>query len=139
MENKKPAVKAKTARRGRPVGSKNKKTPFDNAPKVRNVFKSFTEEVASWETEQREEKVDFQDLCQKLQDALAKSYVEIDSLKKDIADINKKINKANIWLNLKQQRINECEDLITQAIQCGDLDIEYRMELLTDDDEDSSV
>lgn len=136
MEEKKPAVTAKTARRGRPAGSKNKKAALDRKPKA---SKSFTEEVASWEAEPREEKVDYKELCQKLQDALAKSYVEVEDLQKEIKELNKKINKANIWLNLKQMRINECEELLTHAVECGDLDIGYKIELLTDDDEDASV
>lgn len=132
MENKKPAVKAKTARRGRPVGSKNKKTPFDSAPKVRNTAKSFTEEVAAWEAEPREEKVDYKDLCQRLQDALAKSYVEIDGLKKEIEELN-------IWLQLKQKTTDECEKLLVKSIKTRYLDFKRSMDQLAKDDEDFAI
>ena len=98
------AVVAKTARRGRPKGSKNKP-------------KALEKQIFHWEAEPRQPKVDWQALAQKLQNALAKAYV-------DAEKSDKKIEKANMWLNIKQNRINELEDLLAQAVLAGDIDLE---------------
>ena len=94
----------KKRRRGRPVGSKNKP-------------KALEKEIAHWEAEPRTPPVDFKELAQKLQNALAKSYVDVDELKK-------KVEKANMWLNIKQERINQLEDLLAQAVLAGDINFE---------------
>lgn len=56
---------------GRPKGSTNKK-PVGN----------FEKQLAEWD--KKENKVDFKDLCQKLQNALAKSYVDIEVLEQTV-------------------------------------------------------
>jgi hypothetical protein len=61
-------------KRGRPVGSKNKP-------------KALEKKIAHWEAEPRTPPVDFKGLAQKLQNALAKSYVDIDELKMQVANI----------------------------------------------------
>ena len=99
-------------KRGRPAGVKNKSKPLEK-------------QIAHWKAEPRTPVVDFKELAQKLQNALAKSYVDIDELKK-------KVEKANMWLNIKQTRINDLEDLLTQAVMAGDIDLE-------DEDEDTSI
>lgn len=101
---KKPAVKAKAVRRGRPLGSKNKP-------------KALEKEIAHWKAEPRQPAVDFKELCQKLQNALAKSYA-------DYQDLEKKLEMANIWLRIKQSRINASEHLLAQAVMSGDLELD---------------
>jgi len=61
-------------KRGRPPGSLNKRTQA--------VVDSFSETLAEWD--RMENEVDFKDLCQKLQEALAKSYVEAEELEKQV-------------------------------------------------------
>ena len=63
---------AKKGKRGRPPGSLNKRT--------QDVVDSFTKTLAEWD--RKEQEVDFKDLCQKLQEALAKSYCENEELEK---------------------------------------------------------
>lgn len=90
------AAKRKLPKRGRPKGSKNKpkvikmlevqvkegrKRAKANQPK-QNVD-SFSETLKEWD--RMENEVDFKDLCQKLQEALAKSYVEAEELERMIA------------------------------------------------------
>ena len=55
-------------KRGRPAGVKNKP-------------KALEKQIAHWDAEPRTPPVDFKELAQKLQNALAKSYVEIDLLR----------------------------------------------------------
>ena len=102
---KKPAVKAKSKRRGRPLGSKNKP-------------KGLEKQTANWEAEPRQPAVDFKKLAERLQHALAKSYVEAQ-------DLEKKLEMANIWLKIKQTRIDDCERLLAQAVQAGDIELDY--------------
>jgi ppGpp synthetase/RelA/SpoT-type nucleotidyltranferase len=60
-------------KRGRPVGSKTKKV-------IKRVnIKSFSDTLKEWD--EKENKVDFKELCQKLQNALSLAYVELDALK----------------------------------------------------------
>lgn len=62
---------------GRPKGSK-------NTPRKTNPAVSLEKQLEKWDQEQA--KVDFQELCQKLQNALAKSYVECDLLEATVAE-----------------------------------------------------
>ena len=55
-------------KRGRPAG-------------VTNKPKALEKQIAHWDAEPRTPPVDFKELAQKLQNALAKSYVEIDLLR----------------------------------------------------------
>ena len=71
------AAKAKLPKRGRPVGSKNKRKKLKVTP-----ISEFQKTLNEWD--EAEKKVDFKDLCQKLQEALAKSYVEAEELDKAI-------------------------------------------------------
>jgi hypothetical protein len=63
---------------GRPRGSKN------TARKVKPAAVSLEAQVKKWDEEQA--KVDFKDLCQKLQNALAKAYVECDLLEATVSE-----------------------------------------------------
>lgn len=62
---------------GRPKGSK-------NTPRKTNPAVSFEKQLEKWAEE--ENKVDFQELCEKLQNALAKSYVECDLLEATVSE-----------------------------------------------------
>ena len=75
-----------TNKRGRPVGSKNKKpTPaqmFKAASiiaKSSNPVSEFQKTLNEWD--RMEEEVNLKDLCQKLQNALSLAYVELDALR----------------------------------------------------------
>lgn len=70
-------AKAKLPKRGRPVGSKNKPKKLKVTP-----ISEFQKTLNQWDEAER--KVDFKDLCQKLQEALAKSYVEAEELERNI-------------------------------------------------------
>jgi len=63
---------------GRPKGSKNV------ARKVKPAAVSLEAQVKKWDEEQA--KVDFKELCQKLQNALAKAYVECDLLEATVSE-----------------------------------------------------
>ena len=94
--DKKPSVKAKSKRRGRPLGSKNKP-------------KALEKEIAHWKAEPRTPAVDFKALAQKLQNELAKSYVEVQELEKEL-------ESARLLLKLKELRIDTCEKMIVKAV-----------------------
>ena len=93
---KKPSVKAKSTRRGRPLGSKNKP-------------KGLEKQTAHWEAEPRQPSVDYKDLCQKLQNALAKSYADYQDLEKDLAYFTKKVDVLNAQLEIKQRYVEFLE------------------------------
>lgn len=107
---KKPAVKAKTARRGRPPGSKNKP-------------KGLEKQIAHWTAEPRQKSVDFKALAQKLQNALAASYVDVQRLEKELADLEDNIQIQNLQLIIKQRRVNELELLLSEAVHRGTFDM----------------
>lgn len=107
-------------KRGRPAGTKNKPQGLEK-------------QTAHWEGEPRKPAVDWRELAQKLQNELAKTYVEVQRLEK-------KLYKANIWLNIKQKRINDYEDLLAQAIQAGDIEMGHNEDMLDQgSNEDSPV
>ena len=94
---KKPAVKAKTVRRGRPKGSKNKP-------------KGLEKQIMHWKAEPRQPSVDFKALAQKLQNELAKTYVEVQELEKEL-------EAARLLVKLKEMRIDTCEKMVVKAVQ----------------------
>ena len=94
---KKPSVKAKSVRRGRPLGSKNKP-------------KSLEQKIKDWEPTPRKPQVNFRELAQKLQNELAKSYVEVQELEKEL-------EAARLLIKLKDMRIETCEKMIVKAVQ----------------------
>lgn len=63
----------------RTKGAKDKKPRKTSTPIVK-----LEDKLKEWDEEQR--KVDFQELCEKLQNALAKSYVECDLLEATVAE-----------------------------------------------------
>ena len=86
-------------KRGRPVGSKNK-------PKAKVVKKhqllTFEQELKAWD--QKEKKVDFKELCEKLQEALAKSYVEAEQLDRQIAALRNEVAARDVIINYLESR-----------------------------------
>jgi len=76
---KKPAVKA--AKRGRPVGSKNKSKVADGQARIKAVKK----DLEAWPFPA---KVDWQKLSERLQEALASQIKENEALEKIVADFN---------------------------------------------------
>jgi hypothetical protein len=89
---KKPSVTAKTIRRGRPLGSKNNPKPLE-------------EQIKNWPAEPRQPVVDLQDLAEKLQNALAKSYVECEQLEKNVQIYQSEINRRDIIIQYLESKI----------------------------------
>ena len=88
-------AKAKLPKRGRPVGSKNKQKP--------SPVDSFSETLKEWD--RMENEVDFRDLCQKLQEALAKSYVEAEELEKVVAYWRNEVMARDIVIRYLEGKI----------------------------------
>jgi hypothetical protein len=86
-------------RRGRPVGVKNKpKFAFPKEPQI----DSFQQQLEEWDRKQNA--VDYKELSEKLQEALAKSYVEADTLNKTIANLNREIHARDIIITYLEIR-----------------------------------
>jgi hypothetical protein len=83
------------AKRGRPAGSLNKRTQA--------VVDSFSESLAEWDRQEQE--VDFKELCQKLQAALAKSYCDYECLEKHVATFRDEIIRRDIVIQYLESRI----------------------------------
>jgi Tfp pilus assembly PilM family ATPase len=62
----------------RTVGAK------DKTPRKKNPVVSFEKQLEKWDA--KEQKVNWQDLCQKLQNALAKAYVDCDLLEATVSE-----------------------------------------------------
>ena len=106
-------------KRGRPAGSKNKS-------------KALEKEIANWDAEPREKEVNWQELANKLQNALAKSYADYQDLQKDVEWATKQCDVLEAQLELRQRHINFLE-----------LDIAHRVAkaegIFRDEDADSSI
>lgn len=84
-------------KRGRPLGIKNKPKAIKQAQVV-----SFQKQLEEWDRKQNA--VDYKELSEKLQEALAKSYVEADDLKKTIATLNREIHARDIIITYLEIR-----------------------------------
>jgi hypothetical protein len=86
-------------KRGRPVGSKNK-------PKTKVVKRSpiltFEKQLAAWD--KKDNAVNYKELCEKLQEALAKSYVEAEQLERQIAVLQTEINARDVVIRYLESR-----------------------------------
>lgn len=91
-------AKEKLPKRGRPKGSKNKKP----AP-IKNPISHFQKTLNEWDFQ--EQQVDFKELCQKLQEALAKSYVEAEELEKAINYWRNEVAARDIVIRYLESRI----------------------------------
>jgi transcriptional regulator NrdR family protein len=81
-------------KRGRPAGVKNK-------PKQVQIL-TFEKQIQEWD--KKENAVDYKKLCEKLQEALAKSYVDADNLSKTIDNLNKEIHARDIIITYLEIR-----------------------------------
>ena len=82
-------------KRGRPAGSLNKRTQA--------VVDSFSETLDEWD--RMENEVNFKDLCQKLQDALARSYVEAEELEKLIGYLQSEVSARDVVIRYLESKI----------------------------------
>ena len=83
--------------RGRPVGSKNK-------PKAvkRSEMLTFEKQLEKWDA--NEKKVNFKELCEKLQEALAKSYVEAEQLERQITVLRNEVAARDVIITYLESR-----------------------------------
>jgi UDP-glucose 6-dehydrogenase len=86
-------------KRGRPLGVKNK--PNTKAIKEAQIL-SFHQQLKEWD--RKENTVDYKELCDKLQEALAKSYVDADNLNKSIDNLSKEIRARDIIITYLEIR-----------------------------------
>ena len=83
-------------KRGRPVGSKNK-------PVVkRSQVLTFEKQLEAWE--KKDNAVDYKELSEKLQEALAKSYVEAEQLERQIALLQSEIGARDVVIRYLESR-----------------------------------
>ena len=83
-------------KRGRPVGSKNK-------PVVkRSQVLTFEKQLEAWE--KKENEVNYKELCEKLQEALAKSYVEAEQLERQIVGLQNEIGARDVVIRYLESR-----------------------------------
>jgi hypothetical protein len=86
-------------KRGRPLGVKNK--PKTRAIKQAQIL-SFQQQLQEWDKKANE--VNYKELCDKLQEALAKSYVDADNLNKTIDNLSKEIYARDIIITYLEIR-----------------------------------
>ena len=96
-----------TKKRGRPVGAKNKIKVLTLSDKDnRSEISNFAETLAEWDRmEARTSRVDLKDLTEKLQNALAKSYVECEQLEKNIAVYQGEIHRRDVIIQYLESKI----------------------------------
>jgi hypothetical protein len=73
-------------------------------------------DMSDWEPEPRVEKVNYEELCQKLQNALAKSYVDSENHAKELEYLT-------CLLSIKRKRIEHLEGCLAFAISHGEFDL----------------
>jgi len=76
-------------------------------PKTIAAMDEFSKVLNEWD--RMENEVDFQDLCQKLQNELAKSYCDFENLEKDIKYFTQKNDVLEAQLEIKQKHIEYLE------------------------------
>jgi hypothetical protein len=84
-------------KRGRPVGSKNS----PKSVKQTHVL-SFEKQLEDWD--KKEKQIDLQGLCEKLQDALAKAYVDCEKFEKDVATYQSEILRRDVIIQYLESR-----------------------------------
>jgi hypothetical protein len=84
-------------KRGRPVGVKNK----PKAIKPSQVL-TFEKQLEEWD--EKEQKVNFKELCEKLQEALAKSYVEAEQLERQVGQLRNEVAARDVIINYLESR-----------------------------------
>jgi cob(I)alamin adenosyltransferase len=93
----KEAANLLTRKRGRPAGAKNK-------PKAvkRTQVLTFEKQLEAWE--KKENAVNYKELSEKLQEALAKSYVEAEQLERQIVTLQTEINARDVVIRYLESR-----------------------------------
>jgi hypothetical protein len=86
-------------KRGRPVGSKNK--PRTKVVKQHHVL-TFEKQLEDWDN--KEKQIELKELCEKLQDALAKAYVDCEKFEKDIATYQSEILRRDVIIQYLESR-----------------------------------
>jgi cell fate (sporulation/competence/biofilm development) regulator YlbF (YheA/YmcA/DUF963 family) len=83
-------------KRGRPVGVKNK-------PKTKQAhILTFEKQLEAWD--EKEKTVNFKELCEKLQEALAKSYVEAEQLERQVAMLQTEVSARDVVIRYLESR-----------------------------------
>jgi len=83
-------------KRGRPVGVKNK-------PKAKQAeILAFEKQLEEWDRKQNA--VDYKELSEKLQEALAKSYVEAEQLERQIGQLRNEVAARDVIINYLESR-----------------------------------
>jgi hypothetical protein len=104
-------AKAKLPKRGRPVGSKNKPKIIkmldvqvkEGKKKVKEHSPtSFEDALKEWD--RMENKVNYKELCEKLQEALAKSYVEAEQFERKVAELRNEVAARDVIINYLESR-----------------------------------
>ena len=80
---------------GRPAGSKNKQLQV-------TTISEFQKTLNQWE--EKEKQVDFKDLCQKLQEALAKSYCDYEQLEKNASLLRDEVIYRDVIIRYLENR-----------------------------------
>jgi hypothetical protein len=91
----KEAANLLTRKRGRPVGSKNKKNPIYSFKKTLDEWDRIEAEIS---------RVDLKNLTEKLQDALAKSYCENQQLEKTNKALINEMNRQSCIIDYLENR-----------------------------------
>jgi len=84
-------------KRGRPAGVKNK----PKATKQAQIL-AFEKQLEEWDRKQNA--VDYKELSEKLQEALAKSYVEVEQLERQIAGLQNEIGARDVVIRYLESR-----------------------------------
>lgn len=82
-------------KRGRPVGVKNE--PIKQAQ-----ISSFEQQLEEWDRKQNA--VDFKELSEKLQEALAKSYVDAEQLERKVAELRNEVAARDVIITYLESR-----------------------------------
>jgi histidinol phosphatase-like enzyme len=86
-------------KRGRPFGVKNK--PKTKVIKQAQIL-SFEKQMEEWD--KQEQQVNFKELCEKLQEALAKSYVEAEQFERQIAMLQNEVSARDVVIRYLESR-----------------------------------
>ena len=94
-------------KRGRPAGAKNKIKVLTLSDKDnRSEISDFAETLAAWDRMEAEtSRVDLKDLTERLQNALAKSYVECEQLEKNIAMYQNEIHRRDTIIQYLESKL----------------------------------
>lgn len=84
-------------KRGRPVGVKNKPKAVSQAQ-----ISSFEQQLEEWDRKQNA--VDYKELSEKLQEALAKSYVDAEQLERKVAELRNEVAARDVIITYLESR-----------------------------------